>query len=162
MKSLTRWWFVLTAAALLALACFAIPMYVIRPFRTQGARELAAALAVIRIRPLLSVCAVLAAFAAAIPLWKSYSGLGKRLLVSQGVVVALVFGVLSWINVYEIMFHGAGSPEFVSAKDAKLEADEMVLAVNVNGVARAYPVGYIAYHHIINDRIGKVVIVATY
>lgn len=162
MKASARWWFVLTAAALVALACFAIPMYVIRPFRAQGARELAVALAVIRIRPVLSICAVLAAIGAAIPLWRSYSGIGKRLLVTQGVVVALAAGALCWVNVYELMFHEAGVPGFVSSKDAKLEPDEMVLAVNVQGSARAYPIDYIAYHHIVNDRIGKVPIVATY
>lgn len=162
MKSSTRWWFVLIAAAVVALACFAIPMYVIRPFRAQGARELAVALAVIRVRPVLSIIAVLLAIGSAIPLWKAYPPIGKRLLVTQAVVVAVVFGVLSWINVYEIMFHGAGSPEFISAKDAKLEPDEMMLAINVQGAARAYPIGYIAYHHVINDRLGRVPIVATY
>src|SRR5690349_4174807 len=54
MKSPIRWWLVLFTAAFLAVLCFAIPMYVIRPFRSQGARELSLALAVMRIRPVLS------------------------------------------------------------------------------------------------------------
>jgi hypothetical protein len=162
MGTSTRWWVLLVLGALSAIACFGIPMYVIRPFRAQGTRELALALSVIRIRPVLSIIAVLIAAGAAIPLWRHYRTIGKRLLVLQAVVLAAVFGALSWVNVYEIMFHGAGAPQFVSAKDAKLEPDEMVLAVNVERASRAYPVGYIAYHHIVNDRIGSVPIVATY
>jgi hypothetical protein len=162
MRSRARWWLLLSAAALVAIACFAIPMYVIRPFRAQGARELQVALAVLRVRPVVSIIAVVIAIASAVVLWRSYRTIGKRLLVLQGAVFAIVFGVLSWVNVYELMFHGAGAPEFMQAKDAKLEPDEMVLAVNVARTARAYPVGYIAYHHIINDRIGNVPIAATY
>lgn len=158
----SAWWIILIVAALVALACFGIPMYVIRPFRAQGPRELAFALEVVRIRPAVSLIAALVAISAAVALWRHYSGIGKRALILQGVVAALVFAALSWVNVYELMFHGAGTPEFVSTKDAKLDADEMVLAVNVDGAARAYPVGYIAYHHIVNDRLGNTPIVATY
>jgi hypothetical protein len=162
MKSSAPWWVLLVIAALVAIACFGIPMYVIRPFRAQGARELAVALTVLRFRPMVSIVAAVLAVAAAFVLWHRYPGIGKRLLVLQGVVAAVVFAALSWVNVYEIMFHGAGTPGFVSAKDATLEPDEMLLSVNVGGTARAYPVDYIAYHHIVNDRAGTVPIVATY
>ena len=47
------------ALALISLACFVYPMYVIRPFRHQGVGELAAALMVKQVGPWLSVfCAV--------------------------------------------------------------------------------------------------------
>ena len=38
----------------------------------------------------------------------------------------------------------------------------MVLGVVVNGDAVAYPVNQLAYHHVINDEVGGVPIVATY
>jgi hypothetical protein len=162
MKSSARWWILLVIAAVVAIACFAIPMYVIRPFRAQGARELAMALAVMRIRPVLSILAAIVAVAVAFALWRMYAGIGKRLLILQGAVAAIVFAALSWINVYELMFHGAGKPAFVSVKSAALEPDEMLLTVNTGGSARAYPIDYIAYHHIVNDRAGNIPIVATY
>jgi hypothetical protein len=49
------------ALALISLACFAVPMYVIRPFRHQGSAELRLALFVKQIGPWLSTsCAVIA------------------------------------------------------------------------------------------------------
>ena len=41
----------LLACLAVSLVCVAYPMYVIRPFRAQGARELAVALVVTRFRP---------------------------------------------------------------------------------------------------------------
>jgi hypothetical protein len=66
------------------------------------------------------------------------------------------------VNVYELMFHPMSSPTFVSAAEVKLDKDEKVIAIAVNGAARAYPIRSISYHHIVNDVVGGVPIVATY
>jgi hypothetical protein len=55
-----------------------------------------------------------------------------------------------------------GSPTIESAADVKLDKDEKVIAIAVNGAARAYPIRSISYHHIVNDVVGAVPIVATY
>ncbi len=55
-----------------------------------------------------------------------------------------------------------GPPEFVAAQTAPVEADDMVMTVALSGEQRAYPVRTIGYHHIVNDRLGRVAIVATY
>jgi hypothetical protein len=47
-------------------------------------------------------------------------------------------------------------------QNTKLDGKEMVIAVNVGGAARAYPIRIISYHHIANDTVGGVPIVATY
>jgi hypothetical protein len=78
------------------------------------------------------------------------------------VVLTLLATIAVRVNVFEMMFHPVDQPTFLAAAEAKLDADEMVLAVQQRGAARAYPVRAIAYHHIVNDVVGGVPLVATY
>lgn len=45
------------------------------------------------------------------------------------------------------------NPKFVSAKEADrfLRADDRVLALELNGVAKAYPINILNWHEIVND-----------
>jgi len=157
------------AYSLLMLACFGValfclvyPVYVIRPFRHQGVRELAAALIVIRFRPFVTGVCVLVAIAAAVRHWQLQPRRWRRAGVIAGTLGVFVFTVLSRVNIYELMFHPLGAPTFATATDVKLDKDEKVIAIAVNGAARAYPIRSISYHHIVNDVVGGVPIVATY
>jgi len=60
------------------------------------------------------------------------------------------------------MFHPDARPSFAAASRMKLDKDEKVIAVKIGAAARAYPIRNISYHHVINDVIDKVAIVATY
>src|SRR4051812_26559607 len=96
-----------------ALAVFALvyPVYVIRPFRAQGPRELAAALAVLRWRPtVMGICAG-AALAAAIRLWRA----GSRVRPALGAAAVLLCAALARVNIYEKMFHPRERPSFEAA-----------------------------------------------
>src|SRR5436305_540739 len=95
---------ILLACLLVSLFCVIYPMYVIRPFRAQGARELALALEVIRFRPWVTVIAAVVALATLL----------RRRGIVQAVIAGLVcvFAVLARVNVYELMFHPAGAPSF--------------------------------------------------
>jgi len=54
-------------------------------------------------------------------------------------------------------------PVFVKAGETKfLSAKDRVLGVEINGVARAYPIRILNYHEIVNDSIGGDAIVITY
>ena len=54
-------------------------------------------------------------------------------------------------------------PVFVKAGDAEfLRANDRVLGVEINGIARAYPVRILNYHEIVNDSIGDKAVVITY
>ena len=70
--------------------------------------------------------------------------------------------MLSHVNVYERMFHPMGSPSFETAQATRLDGKEMVIAVDIGGAARAYPIRILSYHHIANDTVGGVPIAATY
>lgn len=55
------------------------------------------------------------------------------------------------------------SPKFVPATQADfLRDDDRVLGVSGNGVAKAYPVAVLAWHHIVHDRLGDLPILPTW
>ncbi len=146
--------FVLGLCLAVSLICLAYPMYVIRPFRAQGANELAVALAIIRFRPVVTMLSALLSIGIVIRY--------HRILAICLAALVCVCAVLAWVNVYEIMFHPLDHPAFAAASDVKLDKDEKVIAVKMGSVARAYPVRGMSYHHVINDVLNNVAIVATY
>jgi hypothetical protein len=66
------------------------------------------------------------------------------------------------VNIFEQMFHPAGTPQFVSVKDARIDPADMLITVALNSDAHAYPIREMGYHHVVNDFVGGVPIVATY
>ena len=149
----------------LAIALFflAYPNYVIRPKRPQGARELQAALFVLRFEDVAGlVCAVVALIGL---VWylQSKPGRGARIGAFAAVVVVFVCAALSRVNIYELMFHPVGAPSFQPARETKLDGDEKVLAVGfTRNKPRAYPIRSISYHHVVNDVVDAVPIAVTY
>jgi Protein of unknown function (DUF3179) len=153
----------LPLSACFAAACFllAYPICVIRPFRYQEPRQLAAALRVTQYRPALeALCAALALLV----LLSAWNRVSIRRKVAAVVLTLLVFacGLLCRINVYEKMFHPVDRPTFSTISHSKLDPNELVLAVLIKNTARAYPVRDISYHHIVNDTLAGRPIVATY
>jgi len=153
---------VLLACLVVGLICVAYPIYVIRPFRHQGARELAVALAVSRFRPVVTVVAAIAAVLATIGYWRAGERRWKRVLTAAGAALMVVLAFLARVNVYELMFHPLVHPSFSAAHEVKLDGAEKVVAVRVAGEARAYPIRSMSYHHVVNDLVGGAAIVATY
>jgi len=147
---------------LVALACLAYPMYVIRPFRYQGPRELAAALVILQVRSIVEVVCCLCSIAGLSLYWQVQPRTLGRLLVVLGVILTGTSALLSRVNIDEWLFHPVEHPVFVAGPQVKLDADETVIAVKLGGSARAYPIRSISYHHIVNDTVGHVPIVATY
>ena len=159
-----RWPAALILLLCLAAAAIAVvyPIYVIRPFRAQGARELTAALFVLQIRSWLTVLSTLIAIVVAARLWILSKRKAARAMAAVAALLTAVFAVLARVNVYEIMFHPAERPSFAEVGQSKLDPGEKVIAVRIGSQARAYPVRIISYHHIINDVVDGAAIVATY
>ena len=146
----------------LALFCLIYPVYVIRPFRGQGAQELVAALLVVRYRPVVTAACLLVSLIAAAGYWRLQPSRWRRAGAAIGAAAVFAATALARVNVYELMFHPIGAPAFESAGESRLDKDEMVVAVRVNAVSRAYPIRGMSYHHIVNDTVGGVPIAATY
>jgi Protein of unknown function (DUF3179) len=155
-------WLVIAGCLAVTLFCLVYPVYVIRPFRHQGPRELAAALFVLRFRPaVVAVCAAVA-LVSAIVFWRAQRRILWRVLAAISVACVALFAGLCRMNIYELMFHPVGRPAFLPAARTNLDGDEKVIAVSINGAARAYPIRNLSYHHVVNDWVNGIPIVATY
>lgn len=152
----------LVAGLLASFLLLAYPIYVIRPFRYQGPTELAVALQIIRFRPALEIGIGLLAAVLAFMAWKRASRPLPRIAAVLLAAFTVTCGVLSFVNIYELMFHPLRRPVFKEASRTKLDGAEQVLAVKLGRDARAYPVRVISYHHIVNDVLAGEPIVATY
>ena len=154
----------LTLGILVALVLFvnAYPLYVIRPFRAQGATEFAIAMTVKIWGTMVGVGAAAVGAFCAVRLWGNNT---RWIHKGGGVGFAALLAALAGaahFNVYEMMFHAVENPEFIALTESKLEAGDMVLAVNIGGQSHAYPIRMMGYHHIVNDRIGREPVVSTY
>lgn len=111
--------------------------------------------------PIGTTLAALLCLALACLLWQRVRWMGKTVLVVS-LIPVLFSAVMARLNYFEWMFHPVPSPQFEAASQSKLDASEMVLAVRLNGDDRAYPISQMAYHHLVNDVVGGVPLVATY
>src|SRR5580704_3507610 len=147
--------------AAIAVACVAVPMFVIRPFRPQGAQELSFALAIRHAGPWLAGLCALAVLLLVVRVW-NVTRIGSRIVLVGLFVLAAAGAVLTHVNIFEKMFHPYDQPVFGSADEVKVDSDDKVLAVKVGQQARAYPIRTMGYHHIVNDVVGGVPIAVTY
>jgi hypothetical protein len=156
----------LAAAVVVAVVAAGFPYYVMRPFRAQGAQELSLALAVLRWSPLLAAACAIVGVWAAIPIWRRAGAvagrIARRAAAGAGLLVIGLAALGTRVRVFERMFAPMSSPQLVGADGAQVGPDDMVLAARVGGARRAYPVRTIAYHHVLNDVIDGVPVVATF
>ena len=54
------------------------------------------------------------------------------------------------------------NPQFVTAEDSRLEPGELVIGVDLNGDAKAYPIGPLRQREMVNDTVGGVPILVTW
>ena len=154
------------ASALIPIALIALvvlPLALDQPFGTQTARTLEAIYAMRRWSPVVTVLGLAAlAVLAAISLRRRRTWLS---LVGFAGVLTLAIAA-AWFarqNPFEWMFNPLPRPQFVAAAQASfVDPNDLVLAVSVDGDAAAYPIRQMAYHHLVNDRIGRTPAVVTY
>lgn len=145
----------LVLIVLLAVSMVVTPLLILNPDRAQTTTELQLALELKRWSPwLLAMCVLSAGLLA-----RRKRKLWAWVLAALVVVVT----VLGSLNVFELMFAPIDRPEFALAADAtSTDPQDMLLTVKLGGESRAYPVRTMAYHHLVNDVVGGVPIVATY
>jgi hypothetical protein len=115
-----------------------------------------------RFRPLITAAAGIAALVALVAYWRAQPLRWPRTLSAAGAALVVVLAFLARINIYELMFHPLVHPSFTAARGVKLSPAEKVVAVRISGEARAYPIRGMSYHHVVNDVLAGVAIVATY
>ncbi len=87
-----------------------------------------------------------------IPFW----GLGG-LVLAAGVAYAANFEMAA-----DTMFYQPSVLSLKNAAENKVGKERIVIGVEVNGQARAYPIQYIGYHHQVRDTLGGKLIIVTY
>jgi Protein of unknown function (DUF3179) len=147
--------------AAVTIALFFVPAFIIRPFSHQAPRALLLAMDLRQRAPLGTLIAAVPCLVFGILLWGAARRWGKVLLTTTMVLVAFS-AVMAQMNYFEWMFHPIAGPQFIAQANSKLDAKEMILAVNLSDDARAYPISQMAYHHILNDVAGGVPIAVTY
>ena len=82
------------------------------------------------------------------------------------VVILIPVFAATWFarqNHFEWMFNPLTSAAYAKISEANFVGDaDMLLAVENEGEAVAYPIRLMAYHHLVQDTVGGTPIVATY
>jgi riboflavin transporter FmnP len=154
-------WYLFVPAALVGIALFFVPAYIIRPFHHQTPGALGLAMHLRQIAPLGTLVASLLSLFVAAFLWETANRAGRIVLASVMVLVALS-AVMSRLNYFEWMFHPVKDARFEAESASKLDKGEMILAIRYGTDARAYPIREMAYHHVLNDVVGGVPVAVTY
>jgi len=77
--------------------------------------------------------------------------------------VTLACAVLSQMNLLEWVFPAARGAETAPvAAFHDIRDSDMVIGVSIEGQSRAYPVRYLAHHHMLNDQLGATAVLPTY
>jgi uncharacterized protein DUF3179 len=150
----------LVAASLLVVG---IPVWLIQPFRHQTPGELQLSYLLRRwspvAAPLLAACTLVWVFR----FWRNSPGILRKSALALPSCLTLLAAWFSWQNHFEWMFHPPSHPRYSPAAEASFISDEdRVLGVELNGEAAAYPIRAMAYHHLVQDRVGGVDLVVTY
>jgi hypothetical protein len=70
--------------------------------------------------------------------------------------------VFNFVMAADTMFYQPQSLQFVASTSNKIPLDRLIIGVNIEGEAKAYPISLIGYHHQVRDRIGSKEIMVTY
>lgn len=111
-----------------------------------------------------------ACLAAALPLglasavamaWRAWRARSARAWTLLGITLLCVW--LAHANLFEWMFAPAHSAQFADIGEFhEIRDSDMVIGVVLGGQSRAYPVRYLAYHHMLNDQLGATALLPTY
>ena len=155
-------WAALLILVLTVLSAVLIPVGLIMPFRSQSQRGLAVAYTLRRWSPSLTLVAAVVAIALVVWLWSNSRWWRKAVLV---IALIPIFSA-AWFarqNHFEWMFNPLPNAAYAKISEAEFVGDsDMLLAVENQGEAVAYPIRLMAYHHLVQDTVGGTPIVATY
>jgi uncharacterized protein DUF3179 len=159
-----RWklWLSLLLVVAAAVAMVAIPVFVIMPHKAQTAAGVEWSYRLRGWSPPATVVATILFLALCVKLWRGTRWPG-RLVMAALLAPLLAVTWFSRQNYFEWGFNPLPNADYARAGEAGFVADsDMVMAIELNGDAVAYPVRQMAYHHVVNDVVGGKPITATY
>lgn len=155
-------WLALLITIAIGLLLVIAPILLIQPFKAQTQRTIDISFLLRRLSPLVTIAAAVLVLFFWYWLWKGARWYGKVVMV----LIAIPLFAATWMarqNHFEWMFRPNKNIAYEDPGSVKFIGDnDMVLAVQHNGEAAAYPVRLMAYHHLVQDTVGGTPIVATY
>ncbi len=156
-------WLVLLLLALVSLALVALPVWIVQPFKPQTSQGLEWSYLMRRWSPLVTLSSLVIGAALVIWLWRNSQRWWRKALL---VIIVIPLLAATWFarqNHFEWMFNPLAGAAYAKVNEANYVADsDVVLAVDNNGEAVAYPIRLMAYHHLVQDVVGGTPLVATY
>ncbi len=87
----------------------------------------------------------------------------RRLLVGLALLLyAVIFYFFNFRFLADKMFLQPQNKTLASASDNKVKEDKLVIGIEINGEAKAYPIQVIGYHHQVRDTVGGTPVIITY
>jgi len=160
-----RWirWILLLIVTIIAFAAVLVPALLIQPFKLQTSDRLNLSYSLRHWSPMITLMALSLALLIVISLWNQTRRWWRKGLLVSFFIPLLVAPWFARQNHFEWMFKPLPNAAFANVNDAGFIAEgEMVLAVELNGDAAAYPIRQIAYHHVVQDTIGGIPVLVTY
>jgi hypothetical protein len=135
------------------LLLIALPLVVAIPFVRQTPTLLAVAYGAKSAAPAISALSLALAAALLVRSWKA----------APALILIGACAVISRVNALEWIFAPAGAAQTTGiAGFHDVRDSDMIIGVAIGGQSRAYPVRYLAHHHMINDTLGPVALLPTY
>jgi len=156
-------WLTLFLIVLISLVMVIVPVFIVQPFKPQSERGLALSYVLRRWSPIVTLAASVLAVMIVVWLWS-----GARRWWRKAVLVVIILPLLAatWFarqNHFEWMFNPLANASYSKLNDVTFIDDtDIVMAIENNGEAVAYPIRFMAYHHVVQDVVGGTPIVATY
>lgn len=155
-------WLVVFVLVIATVAIVLTPVLKIMPFKAQTPRVMEVSYLMRRWSPLLTIVGSLIILTLSIALWLRGRWWSRIVLL---LLLAPTLGA-TWLarqNHFEWMFNPLPNPAYAKSAEASFVSDtDRVMAVTVGNESVAYPIGIMAYHHVVGDNVGGTPIVATY
>jgi hypothetical protein len=155
-------WLILLGLASAVLVLVLTPIFLIMPFKAQTIRSMELSYGFRRWSPWLTLAALVPILWLLANLWRSGRWWGRIVLV---ILLVPVFAA-TWMarqNHFEWMFNPLPNPVYARVADANFVTDQdRVMTVQLNGEAVAYPIRWLAYHHVVQDVVGGTPVCVTY
>jgi hypothetical protein len=156
-------WLLLLLTVAAALAVVFVPAWLIQPFRAQTPRAVEVSYFLRSWSPVVTLAAAGVVLALVVWLWRGKRSWWRRTLLALSLLPVLAATWLARQNHFEWMFNPLPNPAYARAGEAGFVGDgDMVMAIEIDGEAVAYPVRQMAYHHVVHDTVGGVPVAATY
>jgi hypothetical protein len=156
-------WITLLLLVLISLAMVLPPVWIVQPFKSQSERGLALSYVLRRWSPIVTLAASVLALMIIAWLWSDTRRWWRKAVF---VLIAVPLLASTWFarqNHFEWMFNPLANATYVKPNEATFIDDtDIVMVVENNGEAVAYPIRFMAYHHVVQDVVGGTPIVATY